>query len=321
MTRSLAANVVRTAAAILGRALVLVAFSEFVFLNEIPVSGLIRAENPASGLLYVISLTALYMLPGALLFALEPRMRDWATCVLAGALVGWSIEGALVPAMYEAPPVSYFWTSVSWHAPVDVAFGAAAMPYLMSRAPRPSGLAYVALAALFWGLWSSWTWPQMQLSVTEFAMLAAIVTAILGAGYGLIFMTRRETRCGTGLRRGIVALTVAAALLWATSAIVPALLVAPIVAITAVALVLAPRAADRVAPPPAVGISMVVYLGAFAGVAVAAYAAVARYGAPLNGQDMAALVALAGAWFWAAALVSTMWRKRRARQRARAADT
>ena len=302
----------QTTLAVLARAVVLLAFSELIFVNEGPVLALVRAENPSAGLLHLAELIAFYMLPAGLLFALENRITGWATGLLVGAFVGWSIEGAVVPAVYEAPPISFFWTSIAWHAPVDVWFGMILLPLLISQKVTARGVILVGLAGLAWGVWSGWTWPELRLSLNEFFILAACSLLLLAIGYWLIALTQRGLSCGTTLRRVLIALNLLAALIWAALSPVFAAFLALLVAANWVNLARAPDGpplSTRLAPR---AVPSLVYLMVFGGTGTLGYSAILALGLPISGPDIAAVAALAGTVFWAAASIAVFTKKRRA---------
>lgn len=175
-----------TVLAILARACVLLAFSEFVFFNEGPVLHFLEAPDVTGKGLQIGELILFYCLPGSLLLALEPMMTTWPRTILAGAFVGWSIEAAIVPVAYENPPFSFFWTSISWHALIDVCLG-----WVMFRKLLFSGRAQTKLIAAaslggLTALWSTWAWSDLQLSAAGFAEVISVAVALLIVGYCLL---------------------------------------------------------------------------------------------------------------------------------------
>ena len=190
-------NMAQSLSAVLGAAMILLAFSEYVFVNEGPVRALLEVET-AQGLFFkVVELVAFYLPAGMLLAALERIMTTWTRVLLVGAFTGWAIEAAIVPIAYEAIPFSYLWTSVSWHAVVDVAFG-----YVFFRMAMRSGWALSLLTTIafgiIWPFWGTWTWPELQPSLDEFALLSGTVACLLTLGCW--FADRAEP--GRGLHKG-----------------------------------------------------------------------------------------------------------------------
>ncbi|MEL6914155.1 MAG: hypothetical protein AAFP13_06605 [Pseudomonadota bacterium] len=167
-----------TAGALLG-------WSEYVFVNEGPAAALL-GDGWSSDLL---AMGLFYLLPAAAFLALA-RLRPleyWWQAVLAGGITGWVIEGVVVPAVYEAPPVSFLWTSLAWHAPVDVALGLWVLPRLLrADARRWSLVATLLLAGTGAGVWALWTTGMqaeaLNLSASELAKIYAVATPLLAAG-------------------------------------------------------------------------------------------------------------------------------------------
>ena len=311
-------DIANPALAILARAMILLAFSEFLFLNEGPVIGLLRSGDLWASTVHLLSITGFYLLSGGLLFALEHRITNWASCILVGAFIGWSIEGALVPAVHEAPPFSFLWTSIAWHAPVDVWLGMLILPALASARLTVRGVTMVGVVGVLWGFWASWTWPTLILSAGEFTILALVTVGLLAAGYALLRVTGPSARCGPRLGWSLIGLNLMAALLWASMAPLGAAMLAPLIVLNIVAL----RAAGSTPAPrrptaPRLW-STLVYLAVMAGVACVIYDLAASFGLSIGGEDLAALAALAGTLIWVAALVwvaRNAWRARKDRAR------
>ncbi|MEL7184041.1 MAG: hypothetical protein AAGK57_10395, partial [Pseudomonadota bacterium] len=107
---------------------------------------------------------------------------------LIAALVGFAIEGTVVPAVYEAVPLSYLWTSVAWHGPITVGLGIFLMPRLLARlGPVQMGLTAIG-AGVGWGIWTTWVWEGgiPNLSPADFAAYAAWTFAGIAVGYVLL---------------------------------------------------------------------------------------------------------------------------------------
>lgn len=188
--------VAKAVAIIFGAAFVMAAWSELVFFNESVAEGLVAAI-PAGGvasLRFLSELALFYAIPGAVAYA---AVATWgsagpARVMLIAALLGFTIEGALVPAVYEAPPVSYLWTSVAWHGPVTAGLGLFLMPRLLST-ERQTILAIILVAlGLGWGLWTPWTWGidgMTPLPPDEFLAFSFWTTLSMCAGYLLLSMS------------------------------------------------------------------------------------------------------------------------------------
>ncbi|MEO0665431.1 MAG: hypothetical protein AAFY97_06805, partial [Pseudomonadota bacterium] len=104
--------------------------------------------------------------------------------LLAGGLVGWVTEAAMVPAVYEAPPLSFVWTSLAWHAPVDVVLGLWLLPRLLDRPARLAALLVLVGAAM--GIWANWTRgthdEALNLGLADYAFLIGISTVLVALG-------------------------------------------------------------------------------------------------------------------------------------------
>ena len=105
-------------ATLVGTALILLFLSEFLFLNEGPVATVVTLLGDRAGwglaaalgefvLVYVVFA---YALLGSLHWF---SVRTITDLFLVGALVGWAIEGIVIPLVYEAVPVSIVWPSVA----------------------------------------------------------------------------------------------------------------------------------------------------------------------------------------------------------------
>jgi hypothetical protein len=97
---------------------------------------------------------------------------------LAGALLGWLIEGAIVSTMYAAFPLQLVWTGLAWHALITAAgvlgLGRAAVHWPVRRQ-----IALLVTAGLGFGVWG-WYWP------VERPVLPGLVGVLAYlAGFGL----------------------------------------------------------------------------------------------------------------------------------------
>ena len=302
-------DALRSLAAVLGAAMILLAFSEFVFVNEDPVISVIGAEDGATLLAHVGELVLFYVPAGLALAALEPLITSWTRAILAGAFVGWAIEAAVVPVAYEAAPLSYLWTSVGWHAVVDVAFGYLAFRIAM-RAGWPMALVAALGLGIAWPLWATWTWPDLQLNLAEFARLAGVVAILTTAG---CWLSDRGFP-GRGLRhRGwLVAAIVVNGALWMTNAVpypIEAGGLFVLAALTAWALRRAPvGTAPLLGGRPPAARYLLPPLSCL--IAVAVHGWLVETGAPIPPEDVVWPVALLGAaWFTIALGVGLVGRR------------
>lgn len=226
--------------AIITRACVLLAFSEFIFFNEGPVIDFLAAGGLIGKAEYLATMVGFYCLSGALLLALEPLMTTLPRAILAGAFVGWSIEAALVPASYENVPFSYFWTAITWHAVIDVTFGWMIWRQVFAAGStgRQAGVA-IALG-VFTAVWSTWTWSVVDLDMARFATVMVAITLLLTLGYCADArwpMTVPLGRLGFWLAFGV---NLAFWAIWATVLPLPAAGLALVAAITWLLLTWAP---------------------------------------------------------------------------------
>jgi len=197
--RSLLQSVVRILrlfAAVSGAALVMAAWSELIFFNEGVAQQLLRdmARHPRDMAGFIAEIAVFYAIPSLFLIGLMGLFgsQGAARMLILGALAGYSIEGAVVPAVYEAVPFSYLWTSVAWHGPVTVALGIFFVPRLLSHASAVKMVAVCLVLGLAWGFWMPWSWDaegMLPVPATEFQDFAAITTVIMCVGYGLLLIS------------------------------------------------------------------------------------------------------------------------------------
>lgn len=179
--------------------MILLFFSEFYFLNEGPVINVIDTleQSPLEIIPSFIEFTLFYALFAYLfLFAIEHYpVKTITGLFLAGAFFGWATEGVIIPIVYEAPPFSFIFPSVSWHAIVDVLFGW----YIIRRVMRTRNL--YAIIALFvvtgavWGGWATWFWAEpetLQPITPERFMSYTMITSLLWI-IGMIILDRFGT--------------------------------------------------------------------------------------------------------------------------------
>jgi len=179
----------RRYAGLVGLSAVLLVFSEFVFLNEGVVAPLLTGEDGFGALLQTGEMLLFYLLFGAI-FAAVVSAYGAATVpalLLAGAICGWGIEAVLVPLVYEAVPYSFAWPSLGWHMLIDVAFGLFLLPALLAARSRLVAVTLLVFIGLLWGAWASWIWIEdLRPTPWRFAVFAAVVIALLAAGYALL---------------------------------------------------------------------------------------------------------------------------------------
>jgi len=182
MTKPLTAFGLRLVA-VIGTALVLQFFSEFYFLNEGPASS---AAKGGAALPELVELSAWYGLFAYVFLIVIDRfeVRTLAGLLLAGSIFGWATEALVVAIVYEAPPVSFIWPSVSWHALVDVVVGWFALRLAMRRLAWPWLALLFAGLGVVWAFWASWTWDSVDETPTVFTAKEFWTIALVsGAGW------------------------------------------------------------------------------------------------------------------------------------------
>ena len=185
---------------------VLMFFSEFYFINEEPAFELLRigAENPLGVIPWLLEITLWYtgcsyiFLSAVGLF----RVRSFWALFLAGALFGWAVEGILVPMVYIEFPFGISWTSLGWHALIDVWIGW----YLIRKILLKNKPLYTILTAAaigsFWGIWATWFWIEGEYSpipVLSFVPYTFGLIILLILAYMIL-----EKACGHEFKPSIV---------------------------------------------------------------------------------------------------------------------
>ncbi len=156
------------AAAVLG---VITYFGSEALFWVFPPAGATPAELAATVLAYALAsacVVSALILTGA---------GGLAGLFLAGALLGFLIEGVIVNTMYDAFPFQLVWTPLAWHALIT-GLGVVVLPRVMAqRAAWQHALAMVALGAVG-GLMAVY-WPIER---TDLPDTAAIFAYLLGFG-------------------------------------------------------------------------------------------------------------------------------------------
>ncbi|HHS93800.1 MAG TPA: hypothetical protein ENK63_00440 [Rhodobacterales bacterium] len=305
---------------LLGTGLILGFFSEFYFLNEGPVFDLVAAlhDTPvtaAFGFGGLILFYALFAYPFLIAFGMF-QVGTWQGLLLAGGLYGLAAEALVVPVVYEAPPFSFVWTSLSWHTLVDVMLGW----WLLRLALRGRMLWAIGLPValgLFWGVWATWFWgetPEMALSLEDFAAMAWVTGAALLLG---TFLADRAPP--SAFRASWIEIAVVAALslaLFAMTALpyLPLLPLAIVAILALTVLALRTQSGGTVAlslarldtPPPAYRYLMVLLIPA---AAVGSYATVLATGFQLDTELVVLPMTFLGAASFLFVLVAAFVRK------------
>jgi hypothetical protein len=186
VTRAVAALGCRLAAAFGGGAVALV-LSEVVFMNEEPVRRLTSGEAAEAFGGYLLFYGCFAYVARVAMWGFGAR--GWAGLVLSGALLGWLIEGTIVPVAHEAPPVSWLWPSLGWHMAITFGIGWVALPWLMRHSSAALRVGALAALGLAWAGWARLFYvedPALVLPSTEaFAALAAAAGMVLAGGLWL----------------------------------------------------------------------------------------------------------------------------------------
>ena len=183
---------------------ILMIFSEFFFYGEVSPG----AQWNAALMLDLLLLLVIYSLLAYVLHTLVRafHIHSIAALFLAGAFLGWLLEGVIVTTVYENFPWQIHFTALTWHAPLDVLVGWHLLPKVMRKASPWPTLFASAASGLFWGTWVIWRWWEegVPLSPERFAVFTLIATLLLAIAYGTLtrvdgHLFRRSTRATRGL--------------------------------------------------------------------------------------------------------------------------
>ncbi len=190
-------TLVRLALALMGIALAMASWSEFVFFNEEPSEKLIAAlaQGPLTAAGFVLDIGLFYVIPSTLLVGLVGLYGSLSLgrILLIGALTGYAIEGAVVPAVYADFPISLVFTSLSWHAPITVGLGVFILPRLLAD---PSALKVTLVSAILgvaWAVWTTWVWDIEEVAPVTFDVFLTFAIASMATivvGYLLLWAAR-----------------------------------------------------------------------------------------------------------------------------------
>lgn len=153
-------------------------WSELVFWGG-PVEGIVE---PAAILPTLLAYSVAGILVTALLSAASSG--PLAAVLLAGAVLGVVVEGAVEATLYLDLPTSVSWTALAWHMTITVAFGWFALPRL---ATTWRGAIWLALAGTQWGAWAAF-WPNERawFPVHVFALYAHLSIAFATAAQAVL---------------------------------------------------------------------------------------------------------------------------------------
>jgi hypothetical protein len=115
----------------------------------------------------------------ALSAVISSGLRGWRSLFLGGAILGWSVEGAIVSTAYDAFPAQLVWTGLAWHALITGLFLIGLCRAAVRWAPWKQAAALLAVACL--AAWFGQYWP-----LERPVMAGPLQTVIYLFGIGLI---------------------------------------------------------------------------------------------------------------------------------------
>jgi len=177
------------------------------------------------------------------------RARTVWTVFLAGAVVGWLVEGVVVQTTYEALPLSISFTGLAWHALLTVLVGWYWLGGALAAGDVRRAAVLSTAVGAFWGLWSiSWLMQdEPAASAGRFALFAIGWTAALAIAFLVANALRGRPFTPTRIELGLVALVLGLAFVATAVAVPIALAVLPVLLGLAW---LGLRAGARSEPPP-----------------------------------------------------------------------
>jgi len=140
---------------------------------------------------WAITIVAYSAAVGVVLFATQRwSIARAGGLIIAGAMYGWIIEGAIATTLYSSPPFSVVWTGVAWHGLITVGVGWWLLPRAVNRGGWPAALTCAAVGVA-WGVWSAQWWgalPEIGEATAYFdpagyAGFVVLVSALGAAGY------------------------------------------------------------------------------------------------------------------------------------------
>ncbi|MEL7026739.1 MAG: hypothetical protein AAGO57_05855 [Pseudomonadota bacterium] len=314
-----ALQVLRVIAAVVGTALVMLAWSELIFFNEGPAEALIAALTGGAlvTLGYIAEVTAFYAIPAAFLVGLVRLFgsQGLGRIMVIGALTGYSIEGAVVAAVYEAVPLSYLWTSVAWHGPITVALGVFVLPRLMTNASVFKMVGVSLLLGAAWALWTTWIWVDGNASIVpagDFYWFAAATWTLLLLGYGLCHFAQWPNIAIP--RWFAIVMCLPTAILWVVQGLqVPIFGIGLLVIIAGLLLALSLWGRDIEAGYKIKQTNLSVFI-LMPATAALVYGIILETGTPIGSEDLVSLVFVAGMIAWLYGIVHQLRRHRKRRR-------
>lgn len=143
-----------------------------------------RSTDSAGG--YALSWLA-YSLVSLLVLMLIERfdLRGVLGLVLAGAVFGWLVEGAVATTLYDDLPWSISWTGLAWHDLITVVGGWLLVPRAMATWSPRRLVRWSILVGAAWGMWAV-TWrveDGFWTPIGTFTLFAFASAAVLAVGY------------------------------------------------------------------------------------------------------------------------------------------
>ena len=126
----------------------------------------------------------------ALLVLFYTRVSSIWGLFLVGAIIGYFIEGLVVPVIYMELPISIIWTALSWHPIIDVVFGLWILQYWLREKSFSLNCIICAVMGIIWGIWSTWPIGYSSDATGEILTFVptAEFTAFLFVTTGILFV-------------------------------------------------------------------------------------------------------------------------------------
>lgn len=204
---------------LLGCSLIVLFFSEFFFFNESvteQIHAAIRSPSLLMSALLELSIFYLLAVSPGILILYYTRVSCVFGVFLVGAIIGYFIEGLIVPVVYIEFPISLVWTALSWHPIIDVVLGLWILQvWLREKSALINAIIYSVLGVV-WGVWSTWPigFPSDAtgeiltfMPIAEFSAFLFVTTAILFIGNILISVGAGKSFLPTRLDFSIFAIT------------------------------------------------------------------------------------------------------------------
>ena len=136
---------------VLSSGAILVSFSEFWFYE-------VSSDTSYLGLLIAYGLLGYLFLVTLEFFCVS----SFNALYLAACMLGFLIEGVLVPVVYSHVPFTIVWTSMAWHALITVVIGWLVFRHVMLCQTWYIKLTFNAGLGVFLGCWNSYIWHVLE---------------------------------------------------------------------------------------------------------------------------------------------------------------